>query len=64
MPNGGDSVSFEIRSGVRQGRALSPSLFNYVIDWILDQDLQGYPGFHGSTNACVSNLAYTRDKIP
>ncbi len=31
--SGGDSMSFEIRFGVRQGCALSPTLFNYMIDW-------------------------------
>ncbi len=30
--SGSDSMSFEIRSGVRQGCALSPTFFNYRID--------------------------------
>ncbi len=30
--SGGDSKAFEIRPGVRQGFALSPTLFNYIID--------------------------------
>ncbi len=29
----GDPMSFEIRSGVRKGRAPSPTAFNYIIDW-------------------------------
>ncbi len=43
--NGSDSMPFEIRSGVRQGCAPSPTLFNYIIDWILGQVLQDYTGF-------------------
>ncbi len=42
--SGSDSMPFEIRSGVRQGCTLSPTLFNYIIDWILGQALQDYPG--------------------
>ncbi len=30
--NGCDSMPFEIRSGVRKGWALSPTLFSYIID--------------------------------
>ncbi len=37
--SGSDSMPFEIRSGVRQGCALSPTLFNYIIDWILGKAL-------------------------
>ncbi len=36
------SMLFEIRSGVRQGCALFPTRF--IIDWILGQALQDYPG--------------------
>ncbi len=41
---GSDSMPFEIRSGVRQGCALTPTLFNYITDCILSQALQDYPG--------------------
>ncbi len=40
--SGSNFMPFEIGSGVRQGCALSPTLFNYIIDWILRQALQDY----------------------
>ncbi len=36
---GSDSMPFEIRSGIGQGCAFSPSLFNYIIVCILGQAL-------------------------
>ncbi len=38
------SMHFEIRSAARQGCALSPTFFKWIIDWILAQALQAYPG--------------------
>ncbi len=52
-------MPFEIRSGVQQGCALSPTLFNYTIDWILRHALQDYPGVQVGANVHVSDLAYT-----
>ncbi len=54
-------MPFEIRSGVRQGCALSPTLFNYIIDWILGQVMQDYPGVQIGANVHVSDLAYAED---
>ncbi len=51
-------MPFENRSGVRQGCALSPTLFNYIIDWILGQALQDYPGVQVGATVHVSGLAY------
>ncbi len=51
-------MPFEICSGVRQGCALSPALFNYIIDWILAQALQDYPRVQVGANVHVSDLAY------
>ncbi len=51
-------MPFEIRSGVRQGCALSPIHLNYIIDWILAQALQDHPGFQIGANVHVSDLAY------
>ncbi len=52
-----DSMPFDIRSGVRQGCALSPTLFNYIIDWILCQALQDYPGVQVGADIHVPDLA-------
>ncbi len=58
-----DSMLFEMRSGVRQGCALSLALFNYIINWILGQALQDYPGVQVGANVHVSALAYTEDIV-
>ncbi len=50
-------MPFKIRSGVRKGCALSPTLFNDMIDWILDQALQDYPWAQVGANAHVFDLA-------
>ncbi len=52
-------MPFVIRSGVRQGCALSPTRF--IIDWILGQPLQDYPGVQVGANVHVSDLAYADD---
>ncbi len=56
--SGSDSKPFENRSGVRQGCALSPTVFNYIIDWILGKALQDYPGVQVGANVHVPYLAY------
>ncbi len=61
--SGSDSIPFEIRSGVRQVCALSLTLFNYIIDWILGQTLQNYLGDQGGANVHVSGLAYVDDIV-
>ncbi len=61
--SGSDSMPFEIRFGVRQGRALSPTLFNYKIDCIIDQALQDYPGVQVRANVHVPDLAYADDIV-
>ncbi len=55
--SGVDSLPFEIRFGVRQECALSPTLFNYIIYWILNQALQEYPGVQVGANVHVFGLA-------
>ncbi len=61
--SGSDSIPFENSSGVRQGCALSPTLFNSIIDWILGQVLQDYPGVQVGANVHVSDLAYADDIV-
>ena len=38
------SASFIVRTGVRQGCALSPLVFNVTIDWIMKKSLEGRTG--------------------
>ncbi len=53
-------MPFEIRSGVRQVCALSPTLFNYIIDWILGQALLDYPGVQvGANNNEILSRSYS-----
>ncbi len=57
-------MPFEIRSCVRQGCALSPTLVNCIIDWILRQALQGfYPRVQVGSNLHVSDHAYADDIV-
>ncbi len=56
-------MPFEIRSGVRQGCALSPTLFNYIIDWILGQAQKDYPGVQVGATVHVSDFAYADDIV-
>ena len=48
---------------MRQGCALSPTLFNYTIDYILDRALQDYAGFDFGRNIRMSDLAYADDMV-
>ncbi len=56
-------MTFEFRSGVRQGCTLSQTLFINIIDWILGQTLQDYPGVQVEANVHVSKLAYADDIV-
>ncbi len=55
--SGVDLMPFEIR----QGCALSLTLVNYIIDWILGQALQDYPGVQAGANVHVPDFAYADD---
>ncbi|KAK2722447.1 hypothetical protein QYM36_002847 [Artemia franciscana] len=41
---GEETEEFIVEVGVKQGRVLSPTLFNYCIDWVLENALSSYPG--------------------
>ncbi len=56
-------MPFGIHSGVRQGCTLSLTLFNYIIDRILGQPLQDYPGVQVAANVYVSDLAFADDIV-
>ncbi len=56
-------MSFAIFSTIRPSWALSPALFNSLINCIFGQVLQGYPGVQVGTNVHESNLAYTDDIV-
>ncbi len=56
-------MSFEVRSGVRQVCTLSPTLLNYILDWILGQALQDYPGAPVGAYVRMSDLAYDDDIV-
>ncbi len=56
-------MPFEIRSGAQQGCALSPTLFNNILDWILGQALQDCPGVQVGATVHVSDLAYADDIV-
>ncbi len=51
-------MPFEVRSDVRHGCALSHTLFNKIIDCILSQGLQDYPGVQFGANVHASDLAF------
>ncbi len=55
-----DTVGKVAHSGII---ALSPTLFNYIIDWILRQALQDYTGVQVGANVHVSDLAYADDIV-
>ncbi len=63
MEGGSDPMPFEIRSGVQQGCALYPTLFNNMIDLILGQALQDYPRVQVGANIHVLDLAYTNGVV-
>ncbi len=56
-------MSFKMRSGGRQGFALSPTLFNNIIEWILGQAQKYYPGVQVGATIHVSDLAYADDIV-
>ena len=60
---GEESETFEVNTGVRHGCALSPTLFNHAIDYILKRALRDYAGVEVGRNFRVSELAYADDIV-
>ncbi len=52
---------FEVNTGVRQGCPRSPTLFNFVVDWILRNALSEAPGVQLSQTFGLTDLAYADD---
>ncbi len=46
---GQETTSFEMQSGVRQGDSMSPTLFNYAIDFVLKRALRSLQGVQVGT---------------
>ena len=59
------SKSFSITSGMRQGCPLSPFLFNFIIDEILDHTIGGSncSGVHLTTEGNLVDLEYADDIV-
>jgi hypothetical protein len=53
---GTESAPFEISTGVRQGALLSPTLFNYCIDWVMSSALESEPTWGISLHGLPYNL--------
>ncbi len=52
---------FVVNMGVRQGCPPSPTLFNFVVDWILQNALAGAPGVQHSSTFGLTELANAND---
>lgn len=59
---GQKSPYFKIRSSVKQGCVLSPTRFNYAIDWISSKTIINFPGVKISPNFQFTDLDYADDK--
>ena len=60
---GQQSRSLQIESGVRQGCALSPILFNYTVDWVLGRAMESHLGVQLGPGYNLSDLAYADDVV-
>ncbi len=58
---GQETTSFEEQSGVRQGNKMSPTLFNYAIDFVLERTLLGSQGIQVGENLYLTDLTYVDD---
>ncbi|KAK2705924.1 hypothetical protein QYM36_016068 [Artemia franciscana] len=58
---GKETEPFSVESGVKQGCILSPVLFNYCIDWILERALLSFDGVVMGLVINLSDLDYADD---
>ncbi|VDN50415.1 unnamed protein product [Dracunculus medinensis] len=55
--------SFEIKTGVRQGCVLSPTIFNYAIDWVMDTACRHSRGVQISPEHHITDLEYANNVV-
>jgi hypothetical protein len=55
------SPEFHVRTGVKQGALLSPTLFNIVLDFVLKRALDGCAGLKIDSSANITDLGYADD---
>ena len=55
---GEETEPLSLESGVKKGCILSPVLFNYYIDWILEKALSSFDGVVTGLGINVSGLNY------
>lgn len=58
---GQESEAFEVHSGVPQGCVLSPTLFNFAMDWITSHALESFPGVTVGQGFVLEDLDYADD---
>ena len=58
---GEETEEFLVEFGVKQGCILSPTLFNYCVDWVLENALSSYPGVQIGQNLSLTDLDYADD---
>ncbi len=63
---GQETTVFEVQSGVRQGDNMSPTLFNYAIDFVPERALRSSYGVVVGENvsAAIKSAAVLRKSIP
>ena len=60
---GEETPEFLVETGVKQGCPLSPVLFNFVIDWVLERSIGDHPGVQLTSNTWITDLEYADDVV-